>query len=150
MLDTINNDFTILSSKYHLSNGIFSQNNQLNEVDELIKKFQNYGSDKTKVVKMNDYKNNVIYLHERLLKFCRSNKDVYELYRLQEETYSKCIETTFNRLYEYMFKKVANIDQEIYDEIKIIACANRYTRKDLIKNFINKWTTKDKKININL
>jgi hypothetical protein len=115
MLETVNNDFTILSSKYHLSNGIFSQNNQLNEVDELIKKFQNYGSDKTKVVKMNDYKNNVIYLHERLLKFCRSNKDVYELYRLQEETYSKCIETTFNRLYEYMFKKVANIDQEIYD-----------------------------------
>ena len=68
MLETINNDFTILSSKYHLSNGLNPQNNQLNEVDELIKKFQNYGSDKTKVVKMNDYKNNLIYLHERLIK----------------------------------------------------------------------------------
>jgi hypothetical protein len=150
MLETINNDYSLLSSKYHLSNGSLPQNNQLNEVDELIKKFQNYGSDKTKVVKIHDYKNNLIYLHERLVKFCRNNKDVYEIYRLQEETYSKSIESAFNRLYEYMFKKVVNIDQEIYDEIKIIACANRYTRKDLIKNFINKWTSKEKKININL
>ena len=150
MLETINSDFNILSSKYRLSNGIIPQNNQLNEVDELIKKFENYGSEKIKPIKSYDYKNNVIYLNERLLKFCRSNKDTHDLYKIPEETYAKSIEVVFNRLYEYMFKRILNTDQEIYDEMKVIAAANRYSRKDLVKTFINKWTTKEKKININL
>jgi hypothetical protein len=143
--------FSNLSSKYNFNKVISAKSADLTEIDELIKGICNYNTNTNTKLKTNKYYDNPIFVGERLLKFCKLNAENGDIFKhIFEQMHHKSLEILLNRYYEYMFTKVKNVDQEIYDELKIIVSSNRYTRRMLIKQFIDKWCSKEKKININL
>ena len=150
MLSTeITNHFCNLSTKYNFNKVIFAKSATLSEIDELIKGF----SDTTTNTKLKStkYYDNQIFLGQRFLNFCKLNIDSSDLFKHMHEQMSlKTLEAYLNRYYEYMYSKVKNVDDDIYNELKIISSSNRYNRRVLIKTFIEKWCSKEKKININL
>jgi len=150
MLSTeITNYFGNLSTKYNFNKVTLAKSATLTEIDELIKGFSEYTTN-TKL-KSTKYYDNQIFLGSRYLNFCKLNIDSGDLFKNMHEQMSlKTLEASLNRYYEYMFSKVKNVDQEIYNELKIIASSNRYQRRIFIKQFIEKWCSKEKKININL
>lgn len=60
------------------------------------------------------------------------------------------LQNILKRIYEYLFHKIKNTDDEIYNELKLISMSNRHSKNDRIKEFINKWTSKTKTIKIGL
>jgi len=146
-------EYNKLSSKYEFSKIACIQNSEFQDIDTLIKNINALGNNsnlRNNINKKYDATKHMIYLSPRLLSFCRTNNQSQYFVNIHEEMNSSILQNILSRVYEYLFNKIKNTDEEIYNEIKSIASSNRYIKRDKTKEFINKWTTKTKTIKIGL
>jgi hypothetical protein len=146
-------EYNKLSNKYQFNKITFKKNESLNEVDNLIKSILEIDTKRIDR-KCFDIKKNYVYLNNKLLNFFKENMQlkyiIGQLCHNDGEVSIIILEKCLFKLHSYYFHKLNNTDNEIYNEIKVISETYKNEKKNLIKNFINKWTTKEKHINIKL
>jgi hypothetical protein len=148
-LEPVQLEYSLLYNKYGLVNIKQKDVEKYTEIDELIANILNTNSVSNK--KHFEFKKNNQYLKPQLLKFIESNKDnSYEFKYIKEDSHLGHFMTFLNRIQPYLFKKLKDTDSEVYSEIKIISESNRYQKKALNKDFIQKWTTNTKVTTINI
>ena len=145
-------EYNKLSSKYEFNKIACIQNNEFQDIDILIKNINSLGNNSTRnnINKKYDASKHNVYLEPKFLNFCRSNSQSQYFTNIFEEMNCALLQNILNRVYEYLFHKIKNTDEEIYNELKLISASNRHSKRDRIKTFINKWTTKTKTIKIGL
>ena len=148
-LEHVQLEYSLLYNKYGLSNIKQKDVEKYTEIDELIANILNTNSISNK--KHFEFKRNYQYLKPQLLKFIESNKDnSYEFKYIKEDSHIGHFMTFLTRIQPYLFKKLKDTDSEIYNEIKIISESNRYQKKALNKEFMQKWATNTKVTTINI
>jgi hypothetical protein len=146
-------EYNKLSSKYEFNKVACIQNNEFQDIDTLIKNINELGNNsnvRNNINKKYDATKHMVYLEPRFLNFCRTNNQSQYFTNIFEEMNSSLLQNILNRVYEYLFHKIKNTDEEIYNELKLISSSNRHLKKERIKEFVNKWTSKTKTIKIGL
>jgi len=146
-------EYDKLSSKYEFNKIACIQNNEFQDIDTLIKNINALGNNsnlRNNSNKKYDATKHLVYLSPKFLTFCQKNSQSQYFTNIFEEMNSALLQNVLRRVYEYLFHKIKNTDDEIYNELKLISMSNRQTKNDKIKEFINKWTSKTKTIKIGL
>jgi len=145
------NEYNDLYFKYQFNDIIGKPKNDFREIDELIDSMNKNEKFDCKSIPLKNRKcfNNYtkIYLNPRLVNFMKNNNEAFRNWSSDETSY-KYLETLLNQIYVHY--KLKDNDNEIYNEIKSFYSHGRLEKKIHIKNFIEKWTTKTKNIQINL
>jgi hypothetical protein len=129
--------------KYDLNKLSYLNDNLNNDVDKFINNLNNTNKH---IIK--EYNNNNYFVHvsNRLIIFLSENDYHIDNILLYKKLYSKIL--TISEIYHII--RLKNVDIEILNDIKSISLSNYLTKKVLITNFINKYTSKNKVIHINI
>ena len=135
-------------NKYNLSTvkNFRNTNSSNKELDELI----NYLSiervvsyQKKNIINLKD---RIVYLSDRLLHFLFSNDYIIDSAILYERLYNRLFTLTDY----YNFSRIKKIDMEIYNELSIINRSYSKKKNNLIKEFIDKYTSNNESIKIKI
>jgi hypothetical protein len=133
-------------NKYQLDKIKFDNNIYDYEIDQFINSLYKYKKnneyDNLYLYKKNiDY---VVYINDRLVNFLNENDIEIDNILF----YSKLYRKIFIIVDLYRCINIKNIDSDIYDDIKKISESNYITKKILIKNFIDKYSSNKDTIKI--
>jgi hypothetical protein len=135
--------YNTIIHKYDL-NKISNLNNSLNnDIDKFINNLNNTNKYIIKEYNKNNY---FVHVSDRLIIFLKQNDYYIDNILLYKKLFNKIL--TISEIYHFV--KLKNIDDEILNDIKFISISNYLTKKVLITNFINKYTSKNKVIYISI
>jgi hypothetical protein len=118
--------------KIKLDNNIYNS-----EIDQFINRIVKGNEVKDNLYKYKKNIDYVVYINDRLVNFLNENDIEIDNILF----YSKLYRKIFIIVDLYRCINIKNIDQDIYDDIKKISDSNYMTKKILIKNFIDKYST---------
>jgi hypothetical protein len=125
--------------KIKLDNNIYNS-----EIDQFINRIVKGNEVKDNLYKYKKNIDYVVYINDRLVNFLNENDIEIDNILF----YSKLYRKIFIIVDLYRCINIKNIDQDIYDDIKKISDSNYMTKKILIKNFIDKYSTNNDIIKI--
>jgi len=129
--------------KYELNKLSYLNNSLNNDIDKFINDLNNT---EKHIIKQYNKNNYFIHVSDRLIIFLKENDYYIDNILLYKKLFNKIL--TISELYHII--RLKNIDSEIFNDIKNISLSNYLTKKVLISNFINKYTSKNKVICINI
>lgn len=133
-------------NKYNLNTvkNFRNTNSSNKELDELINHLSMervVSYQKKNVINLKD---RVVYLSDRLLKFLFNNDYIIDSAILYERLYNRLLTLTDY----YNFSRIKKIDMEMYNELFLINRSYNKKKNDLIKTFIEKYTSNNESIKI--
>jgi hypothetical protein len=129
--------------KYELNKLSYLNNSLNDDIDKFINDINNTNKHIIKEYNKNNY---FVHVSDRLIIFLKENDYHIDNILLYKKLFNKIL--TISELYHLI--RLKNIDSEVLNDIKNISFSNYLTKKVLITNFINKYTSKNKVIYINI
>jgi len=129
--------------KYQLEE-IITYNIYDSEIDQFINKLIKKTYVNTNLCKYKKNIDYIVYINNRVVNFLNENDIKIDNILFYNKLYRKIF--IIADLYRCI--NIKNIDYEIYSDIKIISESNYMTKKILIKNFIDKYSTNKNTIKI--
>jgi len=135
--------YNTIIHKYELNKLSYLNDNLNNNIDKFINDLNNTNKHIIKEYNKNNY---FVHVSDRLIIFLSENDYYIDNILLYKKLYNKIL--TISEIYHII--RLKDTDNEILNDIKMISLSNYLTKKVLITNFINKYTSKNKVIHINI
>ena len=147
---TVVQQYNNLNTKYDFTKISSKQKKEYQEIDDLINTINVNDVKQFKSRKCFDVKGgqSTVFLKKELYDFMNTNYDFFKYYGFGEEMNPRTLHSIFYGL--YTINKLKDTNKQIFIDIKGFINISRYEKKPLIKQFIDKYTTKTKEIKIDL
>jgi hypothetical protein len=130
-------------NKYQLDKIISKQKNEFSDIDELINNINGMGNKSENNRRL--YTNSNVYLSKRFYNFLSKN-EVFKNYIISEVMSVTLLTKILSHF--WVFNKLKNLDDEIYNSIIGLQNHGRHNKKNEILKIINNFTCKTKNISI--